>query len=233
MSIFVTASTVCPTCGTAAALDYPASINADRRPDLRAAILERSLFTLACRNCGEALIFEPHITYLDMARGQWILAESLDELGNWQAAEAAALGVYDMAFGASAPEAARAIGAGLRPRLVFGWPALIEKLRCEELGVDDVALEALKLAVVRDGPARGLDPTLELRLVARVGADLVLSWIDPDSGAETARVSVPEAAYVLVKGGGAAWAPLLGVLAGRMFVDMNRVLRGPIAEAAA
>ncbi len=114
------------------------------------------------------------------------------------------------------------------PRLVFGWPALIEKLLCEELGLDDAALEALKLALLKDGPQRTLDPTLELRLVRREADDLIFARLDPTTGAEQDRLRVPEAAYLTVKGGGAAWAPLTALLAGRMFVDMNRVLRGPV-----
>jgi hypothetical protein len=232
MSIFITASTVCPTCGTAGTLDFPASINADRRPDLRAAILDHSMFTLPCRNCGETLTFEPHITYLDMVRGQWILAESVDEIEHWRAAEASAVRVHGLAFGPTAPAAARDIGATLKPRLVFGWPALIEKLRCDELGLDDAALEALKLAIVRDGPARELDASLELRMLGRDGDNLDFAWADPVTGEISARFSVPETAYAIVKGGGEAWAPLQKLLAGPLYVDMNRVVRDAAPDAA-
>lgn len=225
MSIFITASATCPTCGAVGTLEYPASINADRRPDLRAAILDHSLFTLPCRSCGETLTFEPHITYLDMTRGWWILAESVDESANWRAAEAAAVGVYDMAFGSGAPAVARELGARLTARLAFGWPALIEKLRCEELGVDDTALEALKLAMVKEATGPRLDPALELRLMGREEENLVFVWLDPSTGAEAGRMSVPEAAYILVKGGGDCWVPVFKLLAGRMYVDMNRVVR--------
>ena len=225
MSIFVTAHAKCPACETPATLDYPASVNADRRPDLRASILDQSLFTLPCPSCGATLTFEPHITYLDMKRGQWILAESTDEIEHWRDAEAAATGIYDTAFGAGAPDVARALGARLKPRLVFGWPALIEKLRCDELGLDDVALESLKLAMLRATPERSIDPGQELRLSGRDGSNLVFAWIDPTTGAEMARVVAPDAAYVVVKGDAAAWAPLARLLAGRMYVDMNRVLR--------
>src|SRR5271157_6039305 len=101
MSLFFTATATCPTCRAEATLAYPASINVDRRPDLRAAILNQSLYTLPCPKCDETLTFEPHITYLDMRRRQWILAEAVSEIGNWPAAEASALGVYDLAFGAA------------------------------------------------------------------------------------------------------------------------------------
>jgi CpXC protein len=231
MSIILTTTAECPDCGATATLDYPASINADRRPDLRDAILDRSLFTLPCPSCAAVMSFDPHITYLDVARRQWILADSADELENWPNAENSATEVYDLAFGAEAPDAARAIGARLSPRLVFGWPALIEKLLCETLGLDDVAVETLKLALLKEGPARTLDPSLKLRLVGQDDNALTFAWLDAVSGMERDRMRVPNTAYTLVKGDKESWAPVAALLAGRMFVDVNRVLRGPDAAA--
>lgn len=227
MSLLAEATATCPTCTAVTSMEFPASINADRRPDLRAAILDGSMFTLPCRTCGEVLTFEPHLAYLDVGRRQWILAQSTDDRANWEQAERDAVGVYDLAFGASAPAAARAIGSALRPRLVFGWPALIEKLLCHDLGLDDVALEALKFATIANATPPELDPDLDLRLVGEQDGNLMLHWIDPSDGAPTARMQIPQSAYVMVKGGGDAWAKLTGVLAGRMFVDIGRVLREP------
>ena len=36
------------------------------------------------------------------------------------------------------------MGEGFQPRLVFGWPALREKLLCASLSLNDVDLELLK-----------------------------------------------------------------------------------------
>ena len=47
-----------------------------------------------------------------------------------------------------------------------------------------------------------------------------------------ARVVAPDAAYVVVKGDAAARAPLARLLAGPMYVDMNRVLRDAAPAAA-
>ena len=225
MSLFVTATAKCPACRAPASLEYPASINADRRADLRQAILDRSLYTLPCGACGATLTFEPHITYLDIERGQWTLAEESGMLDGWRAAEAEAIRLFDRAWGQAAPAPARQIGRGLSPRLVFGWPALVEKMLCHDLGLDDVALECLKLAILRDGPQRRYDPGLELRLIGRVDDRLHLAWIDPLTGAGLDRLAVPESAYVLVKGGGADWGEAAALVAGRMFVDLNRLVR--------
>ena len=40
MSLFESAKSPCPKCGTPHAFEVVASVNADRRPDLRAAILD-------------------------------------------------------------------------------------------------------------------------------------------------------------------------------------------------
>ena len=225
MSILADASATCPICGSEAHFEFPASINADRRPDLREAVLDGSLYTETCRACGESLSYEPQLTYLDVGRRQWILAQPSEERGDWEASEHDALGVFDLAFGAAAPEVARTIGARLVPRLVFGWPALVEKLRCQEFGLDDAALEATKLATLAEAKVGQLDPDLDLRLSGEEGDALLLHWINPADGAVTARLRVPRQVYVLVKAGGEAWAPLLQRLAGRMYVDIGRVMR--------
>lgn len=225
MSILADATATCPTCGKPVAFACPASVNADRRPDLRAAILDGSLHTEVCRACGETLMFEPQLTYLDVGRRQWILARPSDERGAWAAAEREAVSVYDQAFGQAAPAAARTLGAGLVPRLVFGWPALVEKLLCAEMGLDDAALEATKFATLAEGPMRAIDPDRDLRLIGEAQGAMLLHWLDPSDGVAVSSLRVPRQIYVLVKGGGEAWAPLTARLAGRMYVDIGRVLR--------
>jgi hypothetical protein len=222
------ATAACPTCGAEAQVQYPTSINADRRPDLRSAILDGSLSCQPCRACGERLTFEPQLTYLDVGRRQWILAESSDARTDWDALEQQADEVYAAAFGSGAPDAARSIGATLVPRLVFGWPALIEKLLCQEYGLDDVALEALKLAAIAHGTVPNVYTGLDLRLTGRDDDTLVLHWVNPASGTPFERLGIPWEAYVLVKGGD-GWAPVAARLAGRMFVDLGRVLLRPMA----
>jgi CpXC protein len=230
MSFIVSATAACPTCGAPAEVQYPASINADRRPDLRAAILDGSLSNQPCRACGESLSFEPRLTYLDVGQRQWILAEASDARDDWDAIEQQATEVYAAAFGDDAPETARQIGATLVPRLVFGWPALVEKLLCQDFGLDDVALEALKLAAIAQGTVPTIYPALDLRLTGREDQDLVLHWLHPADGTPVERLKVPEAAYVLAKGNASAWAPVMTRLAGQMYVDIGRVLRAHTTE---
>jgi hypothetical protein len=230
MSIFAEATAICPTCRTEASLTWPASINADRRPDLRAAILDGTLYTLPCRTCGETLTFEPHISYLDVGRRQWILAESVDEAARWREHETNAGRVFDLAFGAASSPAARAIGERLATRIVFGWPAMAEKLRCADLGIDDAVLEVLKLAIVGQGPSRPLNPDLDLRLLGQEGTDLALAWVDRETGEATEQLTVPEAAWLAIKAEPEPWRDAMAAVTGPLFVDMSRLLRDAEAE---
>ena len=233
MSFIVSAAAACPTCGAQAQVEFPASINADRRPDLRAAILDGSLATQPCKFCGESLSFEPQLTYLDVGRRQWIFAEASSARNEWPEIELQAAEIFGDAFGAGAPAAAQTIGTGLIPRLVFGWPALAEKLLCNDLGLDDQALEALKLAVIAEGKSPAIYTTLDLRLTGSGETSFILTWLDPAGGTQIERLHVPQEAYALAKAGGDAWAPVMSRLSGPMFVDLGRILHAPRAAQAA
>src|SRR5580698_8815544 len=110
MSVFHQATVACGKCGTANDVDLAASVNADRRPDLRTAILDGSFQALKCEKCGTALRLPAHLTYLDTGRGQWIVVDSFAALPNWKDAEAEAQDAYDVTFGPDAPDASREIG---------------------------------------------------------------------------------------------------------------------------
>ena len=81
MSVFTTTQLACPACGTAVTFNLVQSVNAVRRPDLRAAILDRSFQREPCPTCATAFRVEPQFTYLDMGRKQFFAvwpASSLD-----------------------------------------------------------------------------------------------------------------------------------------------------------
>ena len=90
MSIFHPATLICPNCSTANTVERNASVNADRRPDLRDAVLDGSFQATECTKCGTALRLPPHLTYMDLQRTQGILAHVPDHLDDWPQTEAAA-----------------------------------------------------------------------------------------------------------------------------------------------
>jgi hypothetical protein len=88
----------------------------------------------------------------------------------------------------------RQIGEGLRPRLVFGWAALREKLICQDLRVDDTTLELLKMAM-RDVERPPVADETELRLTGGDVDTLEFQWIATLAEKPIAALSVPRDIY--------------------------------------
>jgi hypothetical protein len=84
MSIFKTVELPCPTCATRVSFELVHSVNADRRPDLRQAVLDRS-FQRAVPACGLAFAPSPNSpTSTSAAASSHRLAV---KQGDWKAIE--------------------------------------------------------------------------------------------------------------------------------------------------
>ncbi|MDR3517384.1 MAG: CpXC domain-containing protein [Azospirillaceae bacterium] len=224
MSLFNSANTPCPVCGTVKTFDLVASVNADRRPDLREAILAGLFQKQACDHCGCLFRPPPRLVYLDVGRGRWIMVGSSEDADDWTGFEALARSAFDKAFGRLAPYAAQSIGAALRARATFGWGGLLEKLLCDEHGLDDVEIELLKLAVLRSVSNPPLDEDMELRVVEVADDQLVLAWIDPADERSIGVLRVPRTTYDELVAEHDLWQPLRDDLATVLYVDFNRFL---------
>lgn len=234
MSIFHTVSLSCPHCAQAVAFEACDSVNADRRPDLRAAILDGSFQRMACPHCAKSFRAAPQLTYLDVGRGQWIAAFPPEAVDQWVELEAAATRAYDQAFGSGASVDAREIGQTLKPRVVFGWHGLTEKLVAAEAGLDDVTLELTKMALLRGLDDPPLPIGTQLRLLADVPDEqsLLLTTVparppvdaDEDSGAE--ELQVPRSLYDEIVAEADDWAALRGRVGAGLFVDVMRLTHG-------
>lgn len=226
MSVFHAAAAVCGKCGTENNAELAASVNADRRADLRAAILDGSFQALNCAKCGAALRLPAHVTYLDIGRGQWFLVESAEMLPHWRETEQEAQIAYDLAFGVDASEEAREIGAELKPRLVFGWPALREKLIACDLGLADTTLELLKMSVIANVGGSPIADQTELRLTEGDAEKLQFAWIASNTEQVLAKLDVPREEYDAIEDDTDDWAALEAELSAHMFVDIQRSLSG-------
>ncbi len=222
MSIFATVTLTCPDCGATNATEWAASVNADRRPDLRAAILDGSFQAHECSECGARLRLPSHLTYLDTGRGQWIVVEDPGQLPGWAAQEADAKTLFAESYGASAPPAARALAANMQPRLVYGWAGLREKLICHDLGLDDLTLELLKLAMLRDGQGFRLGGSQALRLAGGDAGVLRLDLLDGEVEAVQGTAEVPRAGYDAIAADPGPWADLRALFDGALFIDAAR-----------
>jgi len=177
MSIFTNQTINCPACATPMHFDVVISVNVDRRPDYRDAILDGSFQRQPCPSCATPFRVEPEFTYMDLKRGQYIGVWPRAKRSDWEACAARTRTLFDDTLGSNAPPEARSVGEGLAVRVVFGWVALVEKILARGAGIDDRSLEAAKLAVMRTREESPLPGDWALRLVQVNDESILLGWV--------------------------------------------------------
>lgn len=232
MSLFKTMQLNCPVCGATNDASVVGSVNADRRPDYRDAILGNAFQDSTCSECGASFRNEPDFNYLDMGRGQWIAALPSRLMIDYLEQEDRVTSLFDTTFGANATPEARDIGNTLAMRLTFGWPALREKLLVRELDLDDVALECMKTDLIRRLDSVPMAPGIELRLVALVDTRMDLVWVDALSEEVVENVSLERTLYDMIADNKDGWMPIRDALTNGPFVDMQKLYMGEGREAA-
>ncbi len=227
MSVIRPTAATCPSCQ--ASFDFPLadSINAGRQPQHRATLLDGTFQQATCPECKATFRAPPELTYLDLERAWWILVEPADRVAEWQALEGAANQVFATRWGERAPAPARRAGRGLRARVTFGWPALREKVLIAERGIDEIALELLKLTLVRDLDGNPLADDVELRMVDANEETLDLMWVRATTEEALETLRVPRALLTAIQPAASEWSALARLLTRGPYVDMNRVLVTP------
>jgi len=228
MSIFEVLEVACPACGLEQPFSVLHSVNADRRPDLREAILQGELQAETCGGCGAAFQLDPTLTYFDATHGLWVVARPWAERVEWAAEEERARAAFHLSFGREAPPSAQAIGRKLRARVTFGWAALREKVALAVAGVDDTSIELVKLALLRDGAVDGVSDDATLRLVALDAESLTFQFVNDATATGGDIFTVPRALLDAVGADSPEWAPLRAELGG-LYVDVDRLFVEPTA----
>jgi hypothetical protein len=226
MSLFVSSNVTCPHCAKTVTMDAVGSVNADRRPDLREAILDDSFQQITCTHCGVGFRLEPEFNYLDVRRGQWIAAMPSRRLGDFREVETQTLDSFAIAYGASAPLQAQAVGDGLVPRLTFGWPAMREKLLIRDRDLDDTTVEIVKLELLRRLDEAPLSGDVELRLRDVQGDEMRFVWVNMNDEEVVEDVTVSRRIYDTIAGGIEQWAVTRDRLSEGPFVDSKRLFIG-------
>lgn len=224
MSILDSAQAVCPHCGTTAEVQLVVSVNAVRRPELRAQILDGSFQAVPCPSCATEMRLPPEFIYLDLQRGQWIAIHPSDRLAEWPQLETAARVIFDSSFGDGAPETTRGLFDNVVPRVAFGWPALREKLLCADLGLNDIILELLKLELIRNADGAPYEDDVDVRLAGGDAETLAFDWVSTHDESVAASASVPRTAYDDIAADPAPYTALTAPLDGQLFIDLRRLL---------
>lgn len=227
MSLFVTTDVPCPACGTIVPFEMVHSVNADRRPDLKDAIIGRSFQKQACPGCEFEFRVEPEFNYIHIKGRQWIAAWSGEKLRQWKDYEVHAMNVFALSFGPAAPKAARELGAELAMRVTFGWPGLREKLVAAAAGINDGLLELAKMAIIRTSGDSPITGPVEFRLLGASDTELVLGWVRRDSEELIETVFVPRTLLSEIEADTEAWGALQAEINGSPYVDLQRLITAP------
>jgi hypothetical protein len=136
----------CPSCGDERERQVARSVNAERSPHLRAAILECTFQRVDCEACGECFELAAPFLYVHFARRQWLLCAppAADTHDAWAMLEQEFAQAARHAASVGVPE----LFEGVRPRLVCGLLGLREQLLCDDAGIDTKVLEGFKRALV-------------------------------------------------------------------------------------
>lgn len=197
MSTADTERLVCPACRHAWSEVVYRGLHISRIPHVREEILAGTWQTWPCPACGRRVrVNHSPVVYTDFPNQVYIAVEGR---GHDDVADAVARhrGVFDAAF-TFGPPVAEELGQSLRPRLVFGLPALREKLVLLDAGLDDHVVEAAKGDHLRD---LGLDPAeVQVRVTAVAdGGHLLVVHLAPDppavdvDGVEAVQAEPPRA----------------------------------------
>ena len=232
MSLFNTMTIECPVCEALADFDAAGSVNADRRPDLREEMLANRFQTLACQSCGEEMRLAPLFNYLDMELRLWIAAYPPERIGDYLSLEDDVQALFDQSYGSAAMPSAQQVGAELRPRLTFGWPATREKLFLARNDLKDVSIEMMKLDLMRRLPEAPLRPGVELRLTEILDDTFGFVWIETASEDIVQEFEVSKALLSEIEGNPEGWEEIRTSLANGLFVDMQKLYLGEGRNAA-
>ena len=225
MSLFQTIDSPCPACKAPVSCEIVHSVNADRRPDLRDAILDRSFQMQTCTACGQPFRMEPEFTYLHIANRQFITVWPASRLPEWVELEKRGEQSFNIVYGPDTSPIAAEIGHELKRRTVFGWEAMHEKLVADANEIDDVTLELAKIAIQRwtDGP--GPDDDTELRLLGVTPEQLMIFGVLKNGTEELLdHLSAPKDLITEIESQADAWQVLRDRLSEGTFVDMQRLV---------
>lgn len=140
MSTFREQVLTCPTCSAQFEVHVLEGLHITRLPEVRAAILAGTFHMFPCPGCSVPALVETRAIYTDFDRHHYVAVE-FD--GDWREVRDVHRRMFDQSF-TLGPPAAQELGLLLRTRLVFGYPALREKLLLWDAGYDDHLFEALK-----------------------------------------------------------------------------------------
>jgi hypothetical protein len=169
-------------CGTPVTLTVADSLNAGRHPHLKQALLDRRLHVFRCEACGEPLVIEKELLYLDFERRQFFCVYPRQERAREAACSAEVKRAYEAWMLEHAPQFLAEYGKQFLVRVCFGYEELREKIAIDDAGLSDLVVEAVKIDVMTADPWFERAGVITLRL-DEVLPDRALrflpEWLEP------------------------------------------------------
>lgn len=133
-------------CGATVTVFCADSINAERHPHMRDAILARTLHVFECGACLGSIAVDKPLLYVDLGRGELYGLHPASERALERQHGEALIDMWSRSVGDAAGGAAREAFAGDRfhVRVCYGLEELREKIVAHAAGLRDLVIEALK-----------------------------------------------------------------------------------------
>lgn len=198
MSITAVREVVCR-CGAPVRVFVATSVNAERHPHMREAILRRTFHVFECGACHQPVGIDKEFLYVDLTRREFYGVFPLAAAADPAPCARKIAEAFDTALGPGAGEAVQPLADGMRVRVCFGVEELREKIVARSAGLTDLALEVLKADILAANPELAQLGVQTLRLEG-VGEDANLGLLleqagDPPRLLQDRALTVERAAY--------------------------------------
>lgn len=139
-------------CGATVEVFCADSINAERHPHMRAALLDRTLHVFRCDACLVSIVVDKPLLYIDLSRRQMYAMHPVSEAAREREHGQQLIDTWSESVGDRAGEGPRTLFDGQRfhVRLCYGLEELREKLVSSDACVRDLPLEVLKAQVLAE-----------------------------------------------------------------------------------
>lgn len=167
MSLIAQTSVTCPACHATREVEVVQSLNTEQSPELEAKLLAGELNRFACP-CGKRATVAGELLFVDPAARFWCRVSVADEAAR-----------------AKAAEAFRVAGATGTMRVVPSLNALVEKVKLLRAGLEDWAIELMKVLLLASQGSQALNAVLLFESVDRDAK--VLRWVRFDEAGQHPR----------------------------------------------
>ncbi|MCB9730928.1 MAG: CpXC domain-containing protein [Deltaproteobacteria bacterium] len=228
MSTFVDTPVTCPHCRSVTERTIATSINGPRIPEVVGDIRDGTFQVFTCPACHQEHEVDEPMAFIDFDQRRWVTMYPAVWEASWRGWEAEAERNYRDTMIVYAAAVVAELREGLWRRTVFGLDALREKLAIAEHGLDDVAIEALKLDLMRGMPELAVTPRARPRFVEADAEALRFRAVRDGVEGDLER---PGGVSVLVVERGRydavledAWGDARAQLGAGSYVDIGRIL---------